>query len=127
MTINRLFQVVYAAHYMLLAILAVVGVLLFNNQADLAQSQKNRFESYLLAQQLRESSEVLTRMVRSYVSTGNPIFEQYYWHVLAIRSGHKPRPEHYHRLDWDVVPLVLAAPEAADSIQFLAYWLYWRA
>lgn len=112
MSISRLFQVVYAAHFVLLAILGVFVVLLVDNQKDLAQSHKVRFESRLLADQLRQSSEDLTRMAQAYVATGNPKFEEDYWHILAIRNGSKPPPEHYQRFYWGVIPPEVAAPGA---------------
>jgi PAS domain S-box-containing protein len=42
-------------------------------------------------------------MARSYVVTGDPKFEQFYWDVLAIRNGQKPRPLRYERSYWDFV------------------------
>ena len=62
-----------------------------------------RYQSYLLADQLRQSSDDLSRMVRSYVSTGDPLFEQYFWDILAIRNGKKARPEKYNRIYWDLL------------------------
>jgi signal transduction histidine kinase/CheY-like chemotaxis protein/HPt (histidine-containing phosphotransfer) domain-containing protein len=110
MTIRRFFQVLYATYYVLLAVLAVIVVLLVKNQKDLTQSQDVRYESYLLANQLRQSSDDLTRLARTYVTTGDPKFEQYYWQILAIRNGTRPRPEHYQRFYWDSVPPDVAAP-----------------
>ena len=110
MTIRWLFQVLYATHYVLLAILAVLVVLLVDNQKKLTQSQKARYESYLLAEQLRQSSDDLTRLARTYVSTGDPKFEQYYWRNLAVRNGTTPRPEHYLRFHWGSVPPEDTAP-----------------
>ena len=110
MDVKKLFQIMFAAHYVVLAILGVFVVLLVDNQKDLAQSQRVRFESNLLADQLRQSSEDLTRMAQAYVATGNPKFEEYYWHILAIRNGTKPRPEHYQRFYWGVIPPEVAAP-----------------
>jgi methyl-accepting chemotaxis protein len=109
MTIKRFFQILYATHYAILAVLAVIVVLLVDNQKELTQSQKVRYESYLLADQLYQSSDDLTRMARTYVTTGDAKFEQYYWRILAIRNGTEPRPEHYQRFDWVLGPADVAA------------------
>ena len=66
-----------------------------------AASEHRRFESYLLADQMRQSSDDLTRMARTYVVTGDPQFEQYFRDILAIRNGKKPRPSGYHGIYWD--------------------------
>ncbi len=60
-----------------------------------------RHKSHVLANQLRQSSDDLTKMVRSYVVTGDPKFERYFWDILAIRDGKKARPINYNRIYWD--------------------------
>ncbi len=49
---------------------------LYIHQQDLISAQESRYNSYLLTTQLRRSSDELTRLVRTYASTGNPIFEK---------------------------------------------------
>ncbi|MBX9298494.1 methyl-accepting chemotaxis protein [Chromobacterium vaccinii] len=69
--------------------------------ATQAQAESQRYQSYLLANELRQSSDDLTRLVRTYAETGNSMYERQYWAVLAIRNGQLPRPEHYNRIYWD--------------------------
>jgi len=67
------------------------------------QSIKNEsyhLQSYNIANELRQSSDDLTRMARTYVSTGNAIYEQYYFKILAIRNGEAPRPKKYPSTYW---------------------------
>lgn len=76
----------------------VVGLLLLSlfalwNQRALNRAQTNRFDSYRLAQELRRSSDELTRLARTYVVTGDPEYERQYWQVLAVRNGEEPRPD----------------------------------
>ena len=54
-----------------------------------------------LADQLRQSSDDLTRMVRTYAVTGDSTFEEHFYTILNIRDGKVPRPEHYDRIFWD--------------------------
>ena len=62
-----------------------------------------RYASYLLADELRQSSDDLTRLARTYVVTGDPAYETQYMDILAIRNGQKERPQNYHRIYWDFI------------------------
>jgi len=62
-----------------------------------------RLRSFLLADELRQSSDDLTRMVRTYVVTGDPLYKQHYQEILDIRDGKKPRPLAYSDIYWDLV------------------------
>jgi len=62
---------------------------------------KSHHETTRLADQLRQSSDDLTRMVRTYAATGDSIFEDHFRTVLNIRNGTAPRPKHYDRIFWD--------------------------
>lgn len=68
---------------------------------DVANTQ--RFESHKLADRLRQSSDDLTRMVRTYIITGDPLYKQHYQEVLDIRDGISPRPSHYSDIYWELV------------------------
>jgi methyl-accepting chemotaxis sensory transducer len=55
---------------------------------------QNRYNSYLLADELRQSSDDLTNYIRSFIATkGDENFEKKYNHVLEVRSGKAPRPD----------------------------------
>jgi signal transduction histidine kinase/CheY-like chemotaxis protein/HPt (histidine-containing phosphotransfer) domain-containing protein len=97
----------------LAVLLAIVGVLAavlfivttFQSRAAGRQTaaENRRTESFLLADQLRQSSNDLTTMVRLYVSTGDSRFRDYYDEILAIRSGTAPRPRNYGSSFWNRV------------------------
>ncbi|MGN6665815.1 MAG: methyl-accepting chemotaxis protein [Trinickia sp.] len=65
------------------------------------QAYQSRYLSTKLANELRRSSDDLTRLARTYVVTGDEKWEQQYNEILAIRSGKAPRPKHYDRIYWD--------------------------
>jgi methyl-accepting chemotaxis protein len=71
--------------------------------AKLESAFERRYQSNKLADELRQSSDDLTRLARTYVVTGDPTYEQQYFDVLAIRNGEKERPVDYHRIYWDFV------------------------
>jgi methyl-accepting chemotaxis protein len=74
-----------------------------NASVEEAAAYDNRYQSYLLADELRQSSDDLTRLGRTYVVTGDASYKQQYLDILAIRNGEKPRPQAYYRIYWDFV------------------------
>jgi len=87
---------------MFLAMAIAFGVyVLAEGRIDHANELRHR--SFLLADQLRQSSDDLTRMARTYVVTGDPRYRQYYQDILDIRDGRKARPTGYLTVYWDMV------------------------
>ena len=86
-----------------LAAVALGGTLASMHHADAArEAGARRYQSFLLADELRQSSDDLTRLARTFVvSGGEPKWEQQYFEILDIRNGKKPRPAHYERIYWD--------------------------
>lgn len=82
---------------------SVLTFFVMQSQDELQSAQENRYLSYMLADELRQSSDDLTRLARTYVLTGNEQYEKMYWDILAIRNGEKPRPQHAERIYWDLV------------------------
>ncbi len=115
MSIKRLFQIMFGLFFLFIILLGIVAALLFINQNDLEKSVELRYDSYVLAAVLRQSSDDLTRLARTYVATGDPRFEKYYWDILAMRKGAKPWPEHYERIYWDLVTASGKAPRPAGQ------------
>ncbi len=50
MSIKRLFQIMFGLFFLFIIALGVLAALLFINQHDLEQSEKQRYDSYVLAQ-----------------------------------------------------------------------------
>ena len=63
-----------------------------------------RINSLLLAGELRQSSRDLTRMARSYVTTGDSAYRKYYQTILDVRDGRSIRPTGYLGFDPDLFP-----------------------
>lgn len=94
----------------LLSAVVVSMNLLANSRQQTAAAELRRFQSNKLADQLRQSSDDLTRMARTYVVTGDAIYEQYFFEILAIRDGKSPRPKNYGGIYWDYVTATKEAP-----------------
>jgi hypothetical protein len=73
--------------------LGVTTARLLDNSRHLNLAEQNRYDSYLLANELRRSSDELTRSARTYVMTTDPRWEAEYWETLEIRNGRRPRPD----------------------------------
>ncbi|MDA3891822.1 MAG: ATP-binding protein [Salinivirgaceae bacterium] len=103
MSLKKLFIVRFGIQFLLVVVLLILTFILFKIHTALHKSHDVHFKSYLLADELRQSSDDLTRMARAYVVTGNAEFEREYWSILDIRNGESPRPLNYNRIYWDFV------------------------
>ena len=107
----------------LLLCLVLLSVISLKSASDeVARSADLRYRSYLLADELRQSSDDLTRLARTYAVTGDAKYEKQYFDILDIRNGKKPRPEHYERIYWDFVAAGIDKPQpdgATASLQAL--------
>jgi len=122
MSLKKLFLIISGVQLVLAAGLGILTLLLFKNEADLNKSRDSQFRSYLLADELRQSSDDLTRLARAYVATGNEEYEREYFMILDIRNGKAPRPEAYNRIYWDFVAATGQKPrpdEEAIALQEL--------
>jgi len=81
-----------------IAFIAYVGA-----EKQTAKVYEERLRSLKLADELRNSSDELTRMVRSFVVTGDIRFQQHYEEILDIREGRIPRPNGYEGNYWDLL------------------------
>ena len=103
MTIKKQVILVFSIILGLLGIIVFTMAMVSFSNDKLSEAETHRFESVRLADQLRQSSDDLTRMVRTYAVTGDPIFEKYFYEILDIRDGKVPRPENYTGIYWDFV------------------------
>ncbi len=100
MNIRRSYQWFAFGFGLFCVFLGLVVFRMLRIQDDIVASERHRFRSFQLALDLFQSSEDLTRMARSYVSTGNPVYEQRYQEILDIRNGRRPRPSKYPVTYW---------------------------
>ena len=103
MSIRRIYLIVFSILIGFLAIQLFIVSLVAHTEARVVESSERRYRSYRLADELRQSSDDLTRMARTYVVTADPAYAQYFRDILAIRNGEQPRPANYHNIYWDSV------------------------
>ena len=69
-----------------------------------------RLESIRTIDHIRNISDELTRMARTFIATNESRFEEYFNQILLIREGKAPRPLSYYDVYWDHVVATGRAP-----------------
>jgi methyl-accepting chemotaxis protein len=105
----------------LLGSVTIGAAIMSRKGSELAdEAAARRYRSYLLADELRQSSDDLTRLARTFVVSGDAKWEKQYFEILDIRNGKLPRPSHYERIYWDFRAAgVNAAPPTGESVPLL--------
>lgn len=88
----------------MVSLLLILGILLYqlNHQSRAIDADISAaMQQIMLAQELRQSSEHLTKFARAYAATGNPKWKQLFDRVLAVRNGFAPLPPGHHFAYWD--------------------------
>ena len=103
MDITKNFLIIFASIVTLMVVSLVLYTEVLESEEKIYESAEKRYQSYLLADELRQSSDDLTRMARTYTVTGDQHYKDYFDKILAIRSGEAERPADYHNIYWDFV------------------------
>ena len=109
MKIRHLTRLVVALALLMLLAMGSVIYAALNIQDRIASTEQHHRRASELADELLQSSEDLTRMARSYVATGDPVFEAYYFEILDIRNGQRARPQRYTPTHWHLAGMGRAA------------------
>lgn len=107
-------NVIISAVLLVLLCVSFFGIL-YTNKLMLTSYQQ-QYISYLLADELRQSSDDLTKLARTHVITQDTGYKDQYQKILDIRGGQSARPQDYHRIYWDFVA-ANGQPPRADSNQ----------
>lgn len=102
-SLNLSVRVFFGCLGMMVIALAIGVHAIIDSSNKMHDSQEHRYKSFQLAQQFRQSSDDLTRMVRSYTVTNDPRFYDYFNAIIAIRNGEQARPDDYQYMFWDFV------------------------
>ncbi|MBR7777964.1 EAL domain-containing protein [Undibacterium rugosum] len=86
------------------ALFALAFVFYFQSEKQIDRINENRVLSHDLSEELLQTSDDLTRMVRSYVVTGDLTYKNYYFYILDVREGKQPRPANGRHSFWDLTP-----------------------
>jgi PAS domain S-box-containing protein len=86
----------------LLVVLMAIFWLYVRSEGAVDVAAQTRLNSRILGEELRQSSDELTRMARSYAITGDTVYQKRYYDILAIREGKLPRPLSYSGSGWQL-------------------------
>ncbi|MBI9010842.1 MAG: HAMP domain-containing histidine kinase [Clostridiales bacterium] len=96
-------QLIILTYICTFVVILVLGSAFLLGQKNITQSHKERYDSYVIADELRQSSDDLTKFVRMYAATGDTYFKDLYFEVLMIRNGELSRPINYEKIYWDLL------------------------
>ena len=103
MKLKILLALVFSSVGVLLLLLVVNSFISRKKANELAEAERQKYQSYQLADELRQSSDDLTRMARTYAVTGKEKYQKFFGRVLTIRNGETSRPADYNDIYWDLV------------------------
>ncbi len=103
MSINKILITIFSLLIVLLGALFASLMQLSDTREEIAKAEHRRYVSFILADELRQSSDDLTKMARLYVSTGEEKYLNYFDEIKEIRSGLEPHPQDYSLVYWDIV------------------------
>ncbi|MBC8257465.1 MAG: hypothetical protein H8E38_00460 [SAR324 cluster bacterium] len=82
----------------LIIVLSIISQTMSRDSNDVSnETQKTRYLSYVLADEFRQTSLDLTRLCRTYVSTGEQKYWDAYWEIVNWRNGKVPRPDYVNK------------------------------
>ena len=99
--IRDLLKLIASVYLALFCVMGVAVGMLLQDEHALLNFERSARESLKLANELRQSSDDLTRFARTYAATADPRYEEYFQAILAIRDGKQPRPRDYGPFFWD--------------------------
>ncbi len=91
MKLNIFSSTLFTLIVIALVIFAVFVTLIIKNQFELQKSNEILQKSYVFAEELRKTSDDLTRYCRSYIITSDTIWENKYKELIDVCNGKKPR------------------------------------
>ncbi|MGL4830595.1 MAG: response regulator, partial [Vibrio sp.] len=97
---------------LLFCLMAVLAVAMFKVTRQVADSRlesrmhsEQLYQFYRLSQELRQSSDHLTKFARVYAGTGNERWLRLFNQVLDVRNGKLPAPKNNDYEYWDMIVL----------------------
>jgi len=101
---------------------ALIAVLMLYSLFDtIERKTETRTSLMSLADELRQSSDDLTRFARSLAATGDAGYKNRYQAVLDIRNGRADRPQGYEHVYWDLEQVgLLKDTKSSSGVPLLA-------
>ncbi|WP_087016296.1 response regulator [Thaumasiovibrio subtropicus] len=119
-SIRGLFLILFGLMIIFTLILSATIVVTAQKLQEEHDIQRYRTSFYLLSQELKQSSDHLTKFARAYAVTGNDRYADLFYYVLNIRNGYLPLPKNYHTDFWDKAaqPFFIVPNRQDDIVRF---------
>ena len=102
-SINNAYRFAISAAIVFFLILNAIVLYANYLQHQVINSEQKRYQSLQAVNELLHTNFDLTKMARLYTATGQEKYKRYFYHILSIRDGKRPRPENYSPFYWDYV------------------------
>ena len=112
LSIRKLLFLILSVFAGLMVFAGVMVSLLMDGVQQQFTIESNKFASFKLALEFKQSSDDMTRMVRLFAVTGDPRFEEDFRTIIAILEGKYPHPQENTFSYWDHVA---ADPKARNN------------
>jgi serine phosphatase RsbU (regulator of sigma subunit) len=103
LSIKNIIVLIFVSELGLLGSLAYVDINLRKTEDNFKKAVDERFDLLHEADILRQSSDDLTRLARTYVVTNDTQYKDDYFKILDIRNGVVARPRNYEAIYWDLL------------------------
>ncbi|MCG6143527.1 PAS domain-containing hybrid sensor histidine kinase/response regulator [Leptospira bandrabouensis] len=114
----------YLLSNIILFIFVTIAFLFYTaSERNIDEAEENRYRSLRIANELRQSSDQLTNLVRLYVIQRDKKYKEYFQMILDIRNGDFPRPQNYGYAYWDFVIAGKLPPPSDEGEKISIYEL----
>lgn len=102
-SISKLFLIINVTLIVIIVFITSLALYIQYANQNLQKINEQRYESYLLADEVHHNSDDLTKFARMFAITNNPVFEKCFYDIMNIENGKIARPKFYNRIYWDFV------------------------
>ncbi len=102
-TVRKSVIIIFTVLSGLVVLIGILLSILIRNSNQLKLVEDNKSRSLDLANELRNSSDDFTKMIRLYTITGDSIYQQYFHYIADILNGKIKHPANYRFSYWDRV------------------------
>ncbi len=103
MKLRTLFSILVTGHIILFMLIAMQIIDLKTNTKKTKDLQSDRFFMIQKTDELRHTSDDLTRHARMYAVTMDKKYKEVFFRIIYIRNGDAPRPFEYEGIYWDLL------------------------
>lgn len=102
LSIYRFFILLGVINFALIFLILMSIYFIYESSSRLSSLESQRNLMQITVDELRQSSDDLTRFARLYAVSGDKQYKDSFNRVIDIRNGNAPRPKNYQQIYWDI-------------------------